>query len=654
MNYRRQLSSSQAASSAASSSSSEPPSFSSVSVSTPVTSLTSTSVSASLPPQQVSLAFRILSSSCPHSSKASSAGPSTAKQVDSSTTKKPAASSTPDEPSDPPTTTKKSTTTKPLSQPADTSNTPDPPSSTTTKPVCCLQRALLIPTDTSDTPDPPNSSAGSTANPPPSTSRKLTTTSASSAASAAQSAQPPRATSDSPAAQSSGVNRDEDNAASVSIEVSSASDPGPSQSQSQSQSKSQPASESQSASSDPPDSSTPASSASQSDSSASLSESASASASDSASLPLPSSSDSGIPSTLLANNTVSADLSTLLTTFTTEINGQLTTVRLVSLLHPPSTLPRSPPPRSSINSVQRTAIIAGATAAGVGILLLCLGAVFLYKRHKSRKREFSEALGRFRRETQGAGGVGLLDDEFDDDDDNVPMRRYRDAVGHSPSQSRDLNMSSTSLGPPQSPAPSLFRQRAETGSLFREEGVWPPPGSNFVDPLVGLGAGDGLTRIVDDVMGPAPSSAHARDSPSAYSGLGVLNTNADGTPRDRPHTASMSSMYNDPFRDVSLNPPPYDPSQYYDRSGSSLSTHSQQTSGGSTGSGDRSPTPQSLLGLPAGAAAPKKSSPLVNMSAKAASPTPSPPPPTLPSAGTWLTRSPRKQAIRLSGEESTG
>jgi hypothetical protein len=244
-------------------------------------------------------------------------------------------------------------------------------------------------------------------------------------------------------------------------------------------------------------------------------------------------------------------------------------------------------------------------------VLLGLGALFVVKRHKGRKREFSEALGRVRREAHGAGGVGLLDDEGFDDDDSVPMRRYRDnAASHSPSHSRDMNISTSTLGPPQSPAPSLFRQRAETGSLFREEGVWPPPGSHFVDPLVGVGTGDGLGKIVDEVMGPAPNAAHASMTPS------------------------MSSLYNDPFRDISHAPPAAsaDASLYYDRQGasSSMSTHS----------GDRPTTPQSLLGLPAGAATPKKSSPLATTTT------------TAPSSATWLTRSPRKHTRGLSGSSS--
>ncbi|KAJ7268831.1 hypothetical protein B0H12DRAFT_70043 [Mycena haematopus] len=242
------------------------------------------------------------------------------------------------------------------------------------------------------------------------------------------------------------------------------------------------------------------------------------------------------------------------------------------------------------------------------------------------------------------------------------MRRYHDnaAALHSPSHSRDINMSSASLGPPQSPAPSLFRQRAETGSLFREEGVWPPPGSTstFVDPLVGLGAAGGLGKIIDDVMGPAPSYSHTKDEPSssstAHSGLGFADPAHPGP------TPSMSSLYHDPFRDISHSsgPPSGDLSMYYDRRGasSSLSTHSKERSGGDrrgassslsthsqqTSSGDRPTTPQSVLGLPVGAAPTKKSSPLATASVGNA-----------PSSATWLTRSPRKDTHRLSGSQDS-
>ncbi|KAJ6500051.1 hypothetical protein C8R47DRAFT_1110227 [Mycena vitilis] len=410
--------------------------------------------------------------------------------------------------------------------------------------------------------------------------------------------------------------------ASASAAPSSSAPPHSDVSASASASASQSASQSPSQSQTPSDTPSPTSSAPPSSASASASQPPS-SAAPSSSAPV---SSNPPPTTVIqasdssTTDFVSASPSPSFTTLVTNVDGQLTTV--TSALPPPTSLSD---PASSPSTAQRTAIIAGATAAGVALVLLLLGGVFVYKRHKTRKREFSEAIGRVRREAHGAGGVGLLDEEGFDDED-VPMRRYQDnAVTHS--------RSASSLGPPQSPAPSLFRQRAETGSLFREEGVWPPPQGTHVDPLVGVGTGDGLGKIVDEIMGPSPT-ARKDDA--------------------RPHipsmsSASSSSLYADPFRDISHVPAPSDPSLYFDRrnasSSSAASGHSQQTSG------SRPTTPQSLLGLPAGAATPKKPSPLA---ASAVPPTTTPLPAAAPpTSATWLTRSPRKHTRGLSGSQSS-
>ncbi|KAJ7076339.1 hypothetical protein B0H15DRAFT_916002 [Mycena belliarum] len=391
-------------------------------------------------------------------------------------------------------------------------------------------------------------------------------------------------------------------------------------------------SSSASAKSDPPASSASSRSASISD--APSSSSASARPSSSSAPPSSSATFSANPSSITptaSSLSESAAPSTSFTTIVTSIDGHGTTI--TSALSPTSLSTAT----ASATTARRTAIIAGATAAGVGLVLLLLGAIFIYKRHKSRKLEFSEAIGRVRREAHGAGGVGLLDEEGFDDEDGVPMHRYRDNAGGG---SRSMNMSEASLGKPQSPAPSLFRNRApETGSLFREEGVWPPPqGTSFVDPLVGVGSGDGLARIVDDVMGPAnPALSHAKsnsNSSPAYTPRPSADSNL------RPPIPTMSSattsLYADPFRDISHTSQPSDPSLYFDRRGAS----SSMSSDSHTTHGSRPTTPQSLLGLPAGAApAPKKPSPL----AAAANQN---------SSATWLNRSPRKHN-RLSGSQTS-
>ena len=57
--------------------------------------------------------------------------------------------------------------------------------------------------------------------------------------------------------------------------------------------------------------------------------------------------------------------------------------------------------------------------------------------------------------------------------------------------------------------PRLLRPRAsDTGSIFREEGIWPPPNdsSRLVDPIL-AGSHINLSGIIDDVMGGQRSSA---------------------------------------------------------------------------------------------------------------------------------------------------
>ncbi|KIY46571.1 hypothetical protein FISHEDRAFT_75491 [Fistulina hepatica ATCC 64428] len=74
----------------------------------------------------------------------------------------------------------------------------------------------------------------------------------------------------------------------------------------------------------------------------------------------------------------------------------------------------------------RTAIIAGSTAGAVVFVLIVLAALFVYKRHQKRELGFIDALIQRQREGRGAGGVGLLDDEFDDEDPVMRMSQYRD------------------------------------------------------------------------------------------------------------------------------------------------------------------------------------------------------------------------------------
>ncbi|KAJ4487888.1 hypothetical protein J3R30DRAFT_863159 [Lentinula aciculospora] len=215
---------------------------------------------------------------------------------------------------------------------------------------------------------------------------------------------------------------------------------------------------------------------------------------------------------------------TFVTVITTEPDGSVSTFTV------PSTLSSQSP--NSKSSTARTAVIAGSTVGGVLflILLTALASLFCWRRRKNRKLGFIEALTRRSKEGKGAGGVGLLDGEFDDDEEYrdelaaVHMRQ-RTISAHSPQPSVGAG-SMTSLSDPAqnsanypyNPAPTLYRARAsDSGSMFHEEGVWPPPnhGTQFVDPFVPareLSKDSELGSIVDQIMGPNTSS-NANDLP---------------------------------------------------------------------------------------------------------------------------------------------
>lgn len=212
-----------------------------------------------------------------------------------------------------------------------------------------------------------------------------------------------------------------------------------------------------------------------------------------------------------------------------------------------------------------------------------------------------EALGRER----------LLAGE-DLDDGGVPMtRRFHDNAG--------VIERGRGLTPSPSPALPLLRSRgSETGSIFHE-GVWPPPGaeSRMVDPLSRSGEVD-LGRIVDDVMGPerAPSIggswyAHER----GQSGDSLVDPF-----RDLSHSSEgTGSPYSGVLAAAGLSNP--GPPSYASGGASSTSLPQPQS------------YPSSLLGLPAGAATPKKPSPLATSI------------PTSAQTTNWLSRSPKRTSM---------
>ena len=136
---------------------------------------------------------------------------------------------------------------------------------------------------------------------------------------------------------------------------------------------------------------------------------------------------------------------------------------------------------------RRTGIIAGATSGLFVLLLLLLGGVFAWRRHRLKSQP-----GSGKKEVRA-----LLEGEEFDDDDVVPMsmRHQRQISTNSPYNQYSVDSS----------APSLLKSRtSESGSIFREE-VWPPPG--FVDPIQKRSSQVDLSKIVDDVMGPSQAGS---------------------------------------------------------------------------------------------------------------------------------------------------
>lgn len=154
------------------------------------------------------------------------------------------------------------------------------------------------------------------------------------------------------------------------------------------------------------------------------------------------------------------------------------------------------------------------------LLLLLVCVFFFYRRHTTRKRGF------FQPSEPKPRSMLLAGEDMDDDHGYrsssgtpaPPMMRYTDHPA-----SHDRSPSSDS-------GPRLMRPRAsESGSIFHEGGVWPPPSerSKLVDPMR-AGSEIDLNTIVDDVMG---NSHHVGPGPSRLRG---------GT---RESSTSIASLY---------------------------------------------------------------------------------------------------------------
>lgn len=189
-------------------------------------------------------------------------------------------------------------------------------------------------------------------------------------------------------------------------------------------------------------------------------------------------------------------------------------------------------PASSSHSVQNRAVIIGCAVGGAALIGIIV-AIFLFRRfHKRTKLAFlhREAAQPNPRALLLAGED--LDDPFSD---NMQMQPYSDhattappppppanntldttrARAHNPSMSSHstysqasytLNSHPSYVAPPPPPPHVMPMRAADSGSLFREGGVWPPP-APLVDPFKMHTSQADLSSIVEDVMGmPQPAA----------------------------------------------------------------------------------------------------------------------------------------------------
>lgn len=142
-------------------------------------------------------------------------------------------------------------------------------------------------------------------------------------------------------------------------------------------------------------------------------------------------------------------------------------------------------------------MIAGSVAGGLAFTILVVAIVLFYRRHQSKKKGFFPA-------SEPKPRTMLLAGE-DLDDDYSYSRQTSNAPTPLPSSIRRVEspISNRARSTSADQSPRLLRPRAsDTGSIFHEGGIWPPPsdGSRLVDPIL-ASSNINLSGIIDDVMG---------------------------------------------------------------------------------------------------------------------------------------------------------
>ncbi|KAF9788313.1 hypothetical protein BJ322DRAFT_1106319 [Thelephora terrestris] len=154
-------------------------------------------------------------------------------------------------------------------------------------------------------------------------------------------------------------------------------------------------------------------------------------------------------------------------------------------------------PGNEMSSSEKTAVIAGSVAGGLVLLILVAAIVLFYRRHQSKKKGFFPT-------SEPKPRTMLLAGE-DLDDDYAYSRQTSNAPTPLPSSIRRVESpySNVLRSGSSDQSPRLLRPRAsDTGSIFHEGGVWPPPSdsSRLVDPIL-ASSNINLSNIIDDVMG---------------------------------------------------------------------------------------------------------------------------------------------------------
>ena len=154
-------------------------------------------------------------------------------------------------------------------------------------------------------------------------------------------------------------------------------------------------------------------------------------------------------------------------------------------------------PGSVMSTTERNTIIAGSVAGGVVFIILVAAIFLFYRRHQNKKRGFFPS-SEPRPRTMLLAGEDLDDDYGYSRQTSNPPTPLPSSFRHTESPVNNILRSSSI-----DQSPRLLRPRAsETGSIFHEGGIWPPPSdsSRLVDPIL-AGSHINLSNIIDDVMG---------------------------------------------------------------------------------------------------------------------------------------------------------